>query len=625
MVPDLEPQTTAAAAPSLLPLDHPPALPVEPDLLNPSAEPDGLETQTRSQPPALPELPELPRLPRRMAAEQPGWVHEVDVIVVGSGIAGLTAALECRDLGRILVVTKDVVAAGSTNWAQGGIASVQAEGDTVEQHVHDTLVAGAGLCVEEAVRVLVTEGPDEVSKLIARGAEFDRDLAGELELTREGGHHRDRIAHAGGDATGAEIERALIASVRADPAIEIIEHALVLDLIPAEVGPGERPAVAGVTLHVMGEGTRGGVGAIHAGAVVLASGGIGQIYAATTNPPVSTGDGVAAALRAGARLRDIEFIQFHPTVLYLGAGARGQLPLVSEAVRGEGAHLLNAAGERFMVGQHELAELAPRDVVAKGIMKEMAKEGSDHVQLDGRMLGEELWRVRFPNILHSCRRVGIDPVTDLIPVAPACHYFCGGVETDIDGATNLTGLYACGEVASSGVHGANRLASNSLLEGLVFARRIAALLHREPPTRRPPAIDDRVAGLIDRSVVPAMQQAMSRYAGGLRDAAGLDRCAAVLTRLAADGLAVGADVEAGLEGWEATNLMTVATAVVASARTREESRGAHWRSDYEGRRDPWVGHLVVLSGESGLEHEFVPLAVPGAAAPLQPYSQEAGR
>ncbi|MCW2804774.1 MAG: L-aspartate oxidase, partial [Propionibacteriaceae bacterium] len=218
MVPDLEPQTTAAAAPSLLPLDHPPALPVEPDLLNPSAEPDGLETQTRSQPPALPELPELPRLPRRMAAEQPGWVHEVDVIVVGSGIAGLTAALECRDLGRILVVTKDVVAAGSTNWAQGGIASVQAEGDTVEQHVHDTLVAGAGLCVEEAVRVLVTEGPDEVSKLIARGAEFDRDLAGELELTREGGHHRNRIAHAGGDATGAEIERALIASVRADPA-----------------------------------------------------------------------------------------------------------------------------------------------------------------------------------------------------------------------------------------------------------------------------------------------------------------------------------------------------------------------------------------------------------------------
>ncbi|MET0695726.1 MAG: L-aspartate oxidase, partial [Propionibacteriaceae bacterium] len=466
----------------------------------------------------------LPELPQRLAAEPPGWVREVDVVVIGSGIAGLTAALECRDLGTIMVVTKDVVAAGSTHWAQGGIASVQAEGDTVQQHVDDTLVAGAGLCVPDAVRVLVSEGPDEVAKLISRGAEFDRDLAGKLELTREGGHHRNRIAHAGGDATGAEIERALVATVRADPAIEIVEHALVLDVIPAAPGPDGRPAVAGVTLHVMGAGTRGGVGAVHAGAVILATGGIGQIYAATTNPPVSTGDGVAAALRAGARLRDIEFIQFHPTVLFLGPGARGQLPLVSEAVRGEGGHLLNADGERFMVGQHELAELAPRDVVAKGIMREMAREGSDHVYVDGRMLGEESWRVRFPTILHSCRAAGIDPVTDLIPVAPAAHYFCGGVQTDLDGATNLAGLYACGEVASSGVHGANRLASNSLLEGLVFARRIAARLHREPPVRRAPAPDHRQAGLIDRSVLSPMQQSMSRHAGGLRNAEGLERC-----------------------------------------------------------------------------------------------------
>ncbi len=216
---------------------------------------------------------------------------------------------------------------------------------------------------------------------------------------------------------------------------------------------------------MLGEGTRGGVGAIRARAVILATGGIGQIYAVTTNPPVSTGDGVALALRAGARLRDVEFIQFHPTVLYLGAGVRGQLPLVSEAVRGEGGHLLNGSGERFMVGQHPLAELAPRDVVAKGIMREMAREGSDHVYVDGRMLGEEIWRVRFPTILQSCRRAGIDPTVDLIPVAPASHYFCGGIETDLDGATNLAGLYACGEAASSGVHGANRLASNSLAGG----------------------------------------------------------------------------------------------------------------------------------------------------------------
>ena len=556
--------------------------------------------QANPQPP-FPALPPLPLLPQRLSAEPPGWVREVDIVVIGSGIAGLTAALECRDLGTIMVVTKDEVSAGSTHWAQGGIAWVQAEGDTVQQHIDDTLVAGAGLCIEEAVRVLVTEGPDEVAKLINRGAEFDRDLAGKLELTREGGHMRNRIAHAGGDATGAEIERALIAAVTADQGIEIVEHALVLDLIPAQVEPGEKPAVAGATLHVLGEGTRGGVGAVHARAVVLATGGIGQIYAVTTNPTVSTGDGVAAALRAGARLRDIEFIQFHPTVLYLGPGARGQLPLVSEAVRGEGGLLLNSRGERFMVGKHELAELAPRDVVAKQIMKEMAAAGVDHVYVDGRMLGEETWRIRFPTIWHSCRRAGINPATDLIPVAPACHYFCGGVETDLDGATNLVGLYACGEVASSGVHGANRLASNSLLEGLVFARRIAVKLQAEPP-RRPPAQDHRQPGLIHRAVVPAMQQAMSRYAGGLRDAAGLDRCSGELVKLAAQSAA-----EPGLESWEASNMMMVATAIVASARLREESRGAHWRDDFEGRREEWHGHLIAEHhAQLGLRHRFVP-------------------
>jgi L-aspartate oxidase len=568
--------------------------------------PDGASTTTSlvqaSPQLSFPPLPPLPVLPQRLAAERPGWIREVDIVVIGSGIAGLTAALECRDLGTIMVVTKDEVSAGSTHWAQGGIAWVQAEGDTVQQHIDDTLVAGAGLCIEDAVRVLVTEGPDEVAKLINRGAEFDRDLAGRLELTREGGHMRNRIAHAGGDATGAEIERALIAAVTADRGIEIVEHALVLDLIPAEVGPGEQPAVAGVTLHVLGEGTRGGVGAVHAHAVVLATGGIGQIYAVTTNPPVSTGDGVAAALRAGARLRDIEFIQFHPTVLYLGAGARGQLPLVSEAVRGEGGLLVNSRGERFMVGKHQLAELAPRDVVAKQIMKEMAADGVDHVYVDGRMLAEETWRVRFPTIWHSCRRAGINPATDLIPVAPACHYFCGGVQTDLDGATNLAGLYACGEVASSGVHGANRLASNSLLEGLVFARRIAVDLQRRQQIRRHPAQDHREPGLIDRSVVPAMQQAMSRDAGGLRDAAGLDRCARELV-----GLGGRSGAESGLESWEATNLMTVATAIVASARLREESRGAHWRDDFEGRREPWHGHLIVEHDvRGGLRHDFAP-------------------
>jgi L-aspartate oxidase len=570
-------------------------------------------------PPALTEHP-TPPLPGRLAAEPPGWTREVDVVVVGSGVAGLTAALECRDrLGpasTVVVVTKDVVASGSTRWAQGGIASVQAEGDTVAEHVTDTLVAGAGLCEPAAVDVLVREGPAEVATLVERGTQFDLDATGRLALTREGGHHRNRIAHAGGDATGAEIERALVAAVKADPGIEIVEQALVLDLLPAQTEDGS-PAVAGVTLHVLGEGSRHGVGAVRSRAVVLATGGIGQIYAVTTNPPVSTGDGVAAALRAGARLRDVEFIQFHPTVLFLGTGARGQLPLVSEAVRGEGGLLVNSAGERFMVGQHELAELAPRDVVAKGIMKEMAREGTDHVYVDGRALGEEMWRVRFPTILHSCRQAGIDPTTDLIPVAPAAHYFCGGIETDLDGTTTLAGLYACGEVASSGVHGANRLASNSLLEGLVFAVRIAEALGRELPPLREPLDDGRDAWLVDPSVVPSLQRTMSRDCGGLRDAAGLERAAGQLGRLA------GRRAEQpGLAAWEATNLLCVATAVLASARVREESRGAHWRDDFGERREAWQRHLVVQADGAGLVHELTEVGTAPDPVPSTPQEDD---
>ena len=433
-------------------------------------------------------------IPRRLRAAAPGWTATADVIVVGSGIAGLTTALRLRRrVARVLLVTKTVLDEGSTAWAQGGIAAVMSPDDSPEEHIHDTLVAGVGLCDVEAVRTLVNEGTDAVWDLIAIGADFDRGESGKISLTREGGHHRDRILHAGGDATGREISRALIAAlnrVRDDPGIEIIEHALVIDLLSNAEG-----GVCGVTLHVIGEGQVDGVGAAHARAVVLATGGLGQIYASTTNPAVATGDGMAAALRAGAELADLEFVQFHPTVLYLGEGSSGQQPLISEAVRGEGAFLVDAAGVRFMQGKHSMADLAPRDIVARAIIARMRETGTDHVYLDCRHLGADFLEQRFPSIVERCRELGFDPATELLPVAPAQHYASGGVRTDLRGRTSLEGLYACGETSCTGVHGANRLASNSLLEGLVFARRIADdLTHRLGAGELPDPSPVEVAG-----------------------------------------------------------------------------------------------------------------------------------
>ncbi len=502
--------------------------------------------------------------------------------MIGSGIAGLTAALKARELGTVLVVTKDVVASGSTQWAQGGIAAALSPEDSPEDHLQDTLVAGAGLCDPDAVRALVTEGPDAVRDLIELGARFDTQANGEISLTREGGHHRNRIAHSGGDATGAEIERALVAAVKRAPDIRLIEHALVIDLLRAEDG-----AIAGVTLHVMGEGQLDGIGAIRSRAVILASGGLGQLYAATTNPSVSTGDGMALALRAGAKVRDLEFVQFHPTVLWLGKSAKGQQPLVSEAVRGEGAFLVDHEGKRFMQGQHELADLAPRDIVAKAIMRQMLAAGKDHVYLDARHFGDEKWRVRFPTILASCRSHGIDPVRELIPVAPACHYSSGGVWTDLNGQTSVPGLYACGEVACTGVHGANRLASNSLLEGLVFAHRIAVHLAKGLPELREPAVDTRIPGLVDADVVPELQRVMTVGAGVIRSASGLAEAGGALAKLIEQPAG-----EPGTPGWEATNLVTVASALIAAGTVREESRGSHWREDHPDRDDQqWSGSL----------------------------------
>src|SRR6476659_1698064 len=532
--------------------------------------------------------PERTGIPERLAAGPPGWETYADVVVIGSGIAGLTAALRIREVlpagGSVMVVTKDILSAGSTQWAQGGIAAAPGDGDTPEQHLQDTLVAGAGVCDEEAVRVLVTEGPDAVRELIALGTNFDHTSGGELSLTREGGHLRDRIAHAGGDATGAEIQRALVAAIHASPEIGVTEHALAVDLIPGAGG-----GIAGVTLHVMGEGQQDGIGAVMCRAVVLASGGLGQVFSQTTNPPVSTGDGMALALRAGAVLRDLEFVQFHPTVMWLGADSKGQQPLLSEAVRGEGAFLVDHAGVPFMQGVHELADLAPRDVVAKAIMRRMRETGAEHVWLDARAFGAEKWERRFPTILATCRAHGVDPVTDLIPVAPACHYASGGVATDLHGRTSVPGLFACGEVACSGVHGANRLASNSLLEGLVFSRRIAERIAASLPARREPARDHRPAGLVDGAVRAALQHTMTERAGVLRSRDGLAAGARALADLSGR-TTDGADVSA----WETTNLLTVSTALLAAAAAREETRGSHWREDFPDRDDlRWARHVDV--------------------------------
>jgi L-aspartate oxidase len=532
---------------------------------------------------------------RCLSAPAPGWTTTADVIVVGSGIAGLTCALRLRQqVDRVLLVTKTVLNEGSTAWAQGGIAAALDPEDSPEEHLEDTLVAGVGLCDVEAVRALVTEGPQRVRELVALGAEFDRTDGGDIKLTREGGHHRDRIAHAGGDATGKEISRALIEALRRvldDPGIEVIEHALVVDLLTDDEG-----RVSGTTLHVIGEGQIDGVGAAYASAVVLATGGLGQIYASTTNPPVSTGDGIAAAMRAGARITDLEFIQFHPTVLWLGEGSTGQQPLISEAVRGEGAFLVDQDGVRFMQGQHELADLAPRDVVARAILARMRETGTDHVFLDARHLGAEFLEERFPSIVASCRSLGFDPATALIPVAPAQHYASGGIETDLHGRSSVAGLYACGECSCTGVHGANRLASNSLLEGLVFAHRIAddipLRLAAGELARAHEVLGQRGQSheLLDSRHRLDLQRAMTRGAGPVRSTDAAEQGLADLAALSA----LPVVESAGPKSWETTNLLHLGRVLTVLAGRREETRGGHVRADFPERDDEgWLRHQCV--------------------------------
>ena len=523
----------------------------------------------------------------KLLSGAPGWTTTADVIVIGSGVAGLTTALNVRSHGlSVLLVTKARIDEGSTKWAQGGIAAALGPGDTPDQHKKDTLAAGAGLCDLAAVDVLVSEGPEAVRKLIARGAVFDKSETGEIALTREGGHLRNRILHAGGDATGAEVSRALLAAVREDKGIEIIEHALAIDALKSASG-----RVCGVTLHVIGQGSLDGVGRVLARAVVVAAGGLGQVYSQTTNPAVSTGDGVALALRAGAEVADVEFIQFHPTVLWRDLANRGQQPLISEAVRGEGAILLNHNNEQFMIGKHPQADLAPRDVVAKEIFNQMQISGQPHVWLDATKISDSA--NRFPTIYASCIANGIDPTKEKIPVAPASHYASGGVRVDLNGLSSVPGLYICGESACTGAHGANRLASNSLLEGLVFGARIADELAKNLPPQEQPIEDNQIT-LLDPKIVLPLQMAMSEGAGVMRSESSLRKTMQTLQELSKL-----TSNQPRIEAWEASNLHLLATAIVRSALQRTESRGSHWRSDFPNTSDKWESRVIESVDKDG--------------------------
>ncbi len=503
------------------------------------------------------------------------------VIVVGSGVAGLVAALELARAHTVTLVTKSKLSESNTRYAQGGIAAVMTAEDSVSEHISDTLRAGAGLCRPEAVEILCAEGPARVRDLIALGVGFDR-KHGVLDQGREAAHSRARVLHAGGDATGLAIETALVTAVR-DAEIAVLEHTFAVDLLLN----GDR--VRG--LEVLDAAGR--MLTLNAEAVVLASGGAGHLYPYTTNPTVATGDGVALALRAGAQLADVEFYQFHPTALSASGGF-----LISEAVRGDGAVLRASDGSRFMQAVHPDAELAPRDVVARGIAEQMARQGGQPVLLDATALGSEFLARRFPTINAACLRAGLDWGRTPIPVAPAAHYWMGGVRTDIWGRSSLPGLFAVGEVACTGVHGANRLASNSLLESLVFAWRAANLLVEEGPdaVRRWPSLEDAggvhldLETRINRASEPlpsrsALQQLMWESAGIVRSADALATATSLL-----DSWTLSPE---SIHERETANLLLLARAVIAAATERRESRGAHSRLDFPEPDEAQRHHIAV--------------------------------
>ena len=508
----------------------------------------------------------------------PATIIEGDVIVVGSGIAGLSAALGLHNLA-VHIITKSELDSGSaSNWAQGGMAAAMADDDSPTLHAKDTFAASAGLGDPQAIELLTSEAPHAIESLVELGAQFDRNPSGELEFGREAAHSRWRILHAGGDATGAEVVRALSLAVRECANISVFEHSAAIDLVA-----DDSSRIVGVLVE------RDGQSYIHLGkAVVLATGGSGQLYKYSTNPATATGDGLAMAARAGAILADLEFVQFHPTALNV---ANDPLPLLTEALRGEGATLVDGSGDRFMLREHPDAELGSRDVVARGIWSVL--ERGDQAYLDCTRFSSDEFMARFPTIWERANSFGLDPSSDLLPVVPAAHYQMGGISVDLVGQTSLPGLWACGEVASSGVHGANRLASNSLIEAYVFGGRVAESVssHMLPPGQElsiPAGILDGTGN--EQILVTELRELMWRYVGLVRNDDGLDhairRLTAMLNEVPADAI-------------ELRNLVQLGCIVAQCAKSRTESRGAHYRTDFP-IPDPELGHRtsVVWTSEN---------------------------
>ena len=558
--------------------------------------------------------------------------HHVDFLVIGSGVAGLSFALRAAEHGTVAVVTKKASAESNTNYAQGGIAAVMDPDDNVEDHVRDTLVAGAGLCDEDVVRMVVTEGPERIRELMEWGARFDRDDAGDLHLGREGGHSADRIVHAA-DMTGREVERALLAAVRQSPQITLHEHHFAVNLLTehqlkasGDAGDGQggraasssspssapgpaSPEASGEAggLHCFGayvlDEATGRVETFLARVTLLAAGGAGQVYLHTTNPTVATGDGIAMAYRARATVANMEFVQFHPTSLYLpGADFGGRAFLITEAVRGDGGLLRNLGGERFMPAYDEREELAPRDIVARAIDDQMKRRGEPHVWLDISHKPAAAVLAHFPNIYETLLGHGIDMTRDPIPVVPAAHYTCGGVVVDTEGRTSIAGLFACGEVTCSGLHGANRLASNSLLEALVYAHRALA---PAAEYARGVAHEDRIPDWDETGtenprewiLVSAnrreLRTVMQDYVGIVRSTLRLERAARRIDLIYRETEEFYQRTTLTSELCELRNLAAVAHMIVGCARQRRESRGLHSMLDFP-ERDPAQVHNTVV-------------------------------